>query len=91
MLPDEPTDEERLQELPEDHETPFRPADPTRNPDTEADDDSQPQKPLDDTHPSTDSNIQREELYDEGISGAAEATEPNAGDNVAKYDTPPKD
>lgn len=33
---------------------------------------------LDDTHPATDTNMQREELYDEGVSGAAEASDPNS-------------
>jgi hypothetical protein len=31
---------------------------------------------LDDTHPSTDTNIDSMEEYDEGLSGAAEAEEP---------------
>jgi hypothetical protein len=45
---------------------------------------------LDDTHPATDTNIQLEEEYDEGISGAAEANEPNRHDAVIGYD-PSKD
>ncbi|HVX48223.1 MAG TPA: hypothetical protein VHA05_02590 [Candidatus Saccharimonadales bacterium] len=52
MPPDEPTDEEELEELPEDGETPFRPATST---------------PTDDTHPSTDDGLQPEELYDAGL------------------------
>jgi hypothetical protein len=32
---------------------------------------------LDDTHPATDSNIDPTEQYQEGLSGAAEASEPN--------------
>ena len=35
-------------------------------------------KTLDDTHPSTDTNIDSAEEYDEGLSGAAEAEDPNA-------------
>jgi len=35
-------------------------------------------KQLDDTHPSTDSNIEPSEEYDEGLSGAAEAEEPRS-------------
>jgi hypothetical protein len=65
MFPDEPTDEEEQQKLPEDYDTPFRPAD-----------DTDPNDRLDDTHPTTDSNIDAHEMYDEGISGAAEAEEP---------------
>lgn len=45
-----------------------------------ANDDATPSAPpssnLDDTHPATDSNIDATELYDEGLSGAAEAEEP---------------
>jgi hypothetical protein len=34
-------------------------------------------KEIDDTHPATDTNIDPMEEYDEGLSGAAEAEEPN--------------
>ena len=44
--------------------------------------------PLDDTHPATDTNIQPEELYDEGVSGAAEAENPSKGNAVTDYDKP---
>ena len=54
------------------------------------DDVSDGQAVLDDTHPVTDSNLQAEEEYDEGISGAAEALEPLKGDAVVGYD-PSKD
>ena len=74
MPPDEPTEEERAEELPEDNGTPFQPADDAT--------------PIDDTHPVTDSNIQPEELYDEGVSGAAEGSEPNAGDTVVDFNPP---
>lgn len=50
MLPDEPNEEERLEKLPEDGETPFRPA----------------YAKTDDTYPSLDTGQQPEELYDEG-------------------------
>jgi hypothetical protein len=92
MPPDEPNDEERLEELPEDNgETPFRPAAPARDDDLPADDTGQTDdSQLDDTHPVTDTNIQPEELYDEGVSGAAEAGEPNAGDAVVDYTPPDK-
>jgi hypothetical protein len=80
MLPDEPTDEERQEELAEDQETPFRPADDSQGTVT-ADDQivSTPPGPIDDTHPATDTNIDPHELYDEGIAGAAEAGEPSSG------------
>lgn len=90
MPPDEPTEEEKLEQLPDDGQTPAAPAGngpqptgPVNDPLAQAAD---PQ--LDDTHPATDTNIQQEELYDEGVSGAAEASEPNAGDNVVGYDPP---
>jgi hypothetical protein len=80
MLPDEPTEEERAEELPEDNETPFRPAAPSQGDPATTDPLARPpQDDLPDDHPTTDTNIQREELYDEGISGAAEAAEPQAG------------
>lgn len=43
------------------------------------------------THPQTDTNLEPEEYYDEGISGAAEAGEPNAGNEVVGYHKPEKD
>ena len=76
MPPDEPTEEERQEELPEDNQTPFQPADPTDSNDH-----------LDDTHPQTDTNIQKEELYDEGVAGAAEVSEPS--DSAVVDFTPP--
>jgi hypothetical protein len=85
MPPVEPNDEERQEELPQDNQTPFNPATPT------ADDSGQPAK-LDPTHPVTDSNIQPEEVYEEGVPGAAEASEPNAGNDVtAASPTAPSD
>lgn len=90
MPPDEPTDEEALEQLQGDGQTPAAPAGnnpqptgPVNDPLAQAAD-----RQLDDTHPATDTNIQREELYDEGVSGAAEASEPNAGDSVTKYEPP---
>src|SRR5690348_6249103 len=91
MPPDEPTAEEQQQQLPQDNGTPFQPAapnpDPAGNitdPAAQATNDSS----LDDTHPATDTNLQPQETYDEGVSGAAEAQEPNAGSAVTDY-TPP--
>lgn len=74
MFPDEPTDEEREEELPQDGDTPFRPADDN----TATSNDlptTQPQPALDDTHPATDTDIAPEEVYDSGVSKAAEASE----------------
>lgn len=43
------------------------------------------QDDLDATHPVTDTNIEIEEEYDEGLGGAAEAGEPNKHDAVIGY------
>lgn len=60
---------------------------PISEPDDIPDDDKHA---LDDTHPITDTNVHIEEEYDEGLSGAAEAAEPNQNDAVEAYD-PDKD
>lgn len=65
MFPDEPTDEERKEELAEDFDTPFRPADDVPGSGT-----------VDDTHPNTDTNVDPDEQYQEGVREAAEAPEP---------------
>lgn len=91
MLPDEPTDEERLEALPEDNETPFRPAGPAPAEATTSGDSSADDNKLPDDHPATDTNIQPEELYDEGVSGAAEASEPNVNNTVIGYTSPSND
>lgn len=92
MPPDEPTDEERQEQLPEDNETPFRPAAPTADPAAGTKDDPLTQaasdNSIDDTHPVADTNQQPEEQYDEGIAGAAEAETPNTASQVAGYDPP---
>lgn len=85
MPPDEPYDEEQLEELPEDYETPFSPTRESKDMISAPGGMSFATSKLDSTHPSTDSNIQLEELYDEGLSGAAEAEEPNAKDTVVGY------
>ena len=91
MGPDEPTDEERAEELPEDNQTPFNPAATPRDPAMPADEPGQNAAQLDDTHPSTDSNIEREEVYDEGLAGAAEAEEQNTGNAVVDWRKPEED
>jgi len=85
MPPDEPNDEERLEQLPEDGQTPFSSADPARDPDADADDDRQIEEILDDTHPDTDTDIQPEDVYEEGVEGATGVSEPNAGNAVVDY------
>lgn len=88
MQPDEPTEEESQQQLPQDGQTPFQPADPPREDALPADNGGQPSTPpLDDTHPATDSGVDPQQQYDEGTAGAAQAQEPNTG-NVGGY-TPP--
>ena len=76
MPPLEPSDEDKLMQQPADFEPPFTPAQPFTSDGAV----------FDDTHPSTDANIQPEEIYEEGVSGAAEVTEPNAGNAVTGYD-----
>lgn len=53
MPPDEPNEEEQLEQLPEDFETPFRPPAGGR---------------ADDTYPATDTDQDATELYQEGLS-----------------------
>lgn len=72
MLPDEPSDEEALQELPQDGDTPFTPAhDVADNPDAQDPLDRVERHKFDDTHPSTDDKLDSQELYDEGPGEAA--------------------
>jgi hypothetical protein len=56
------------------------------NPVSEPDDIPVTDNQLDDTHPQTDTNVDITEEYDEGLSGAAEASEPNADNDVVDYD-----
>jgi hypothetical protein len=87
MPPDEPTDEERMQELAQDQQTPFQPADPNPSPVGNTTD---PQAASGDAgipvdHPTTDANIDSTELYDEGVSGAAEVEDRSAQSSVVDY------
>lgn len=59
----EPNDEEKQEQLPNDFSTPFSPP-------------SGVQDNTDDTHPQADTNIDSQERYDEGISGASETNDP---------------
>lgn len=88
MPPDEPNDEERLEEEENDFQTPFSIPDEEAVDISDEGDEELTRPELDTTHPSTDTGIQVEELYDEGPSGAAEASEPNAGDAVIGYHKP---
>ena len=89
LPPDEPNEEERLEKLSGDEETPFNPGGPIRDDEERDSDDIRPQR-LDDTHPSTDTDIEAEDVYEEGVAGAAGTEEPNAGNAVVNYD-PDKD
>lgn len=92
------TDQEHINEgeslepaLEEDNAAPLSaPSDPTD--DASADVDHRVRPELDETHQATDSatDLDSQQLYDEGLSGAAEAAEPNAGNAVVGYD-PTKD
>lgn len=109
LLPDEPTDEEKLEQEQQDGQTPFRPADNASYQGNQTQASMDPLEPTDDgeggvvvtegrqvlqpdvgglssTHPQTDTNVLREEQYDEGVSGAAEAGEPDAENAVTGYD-----
>lgn len=92
MPPDEPTEEERQQELSQDQETPFQPADPNPSTMGNTTDPSVQGTATDlpDDHPATDTNLQPEELYDEGVAGAAEAEDRSGQSAVTGY-TPPAD
>lgn len=88
---DKPVDDASEQAFPEDNETPFQPAEPSPTPELEADSPGQGQaSALDDTHQVTDTTADSHEQYDEGVSGAAEAHEPNPGNAVTGY-TPPSE
>ena len=71
----EPNDEEKQEKLPNDFSTPFSP--PSGIEDTS-----------DDTHPEADTNVDLQERYDEGISGASGVNDPgNRG--IGSYTPPP--
>lgn len=77
--------------LPQDNATPFSaPDDPIDDTATEDLEVRTQQGQLNPAHQVTDTNVDSQEVYDEGLSGAAEAEEPNAGDSVVNYD-PDKD
>ena len=89
LPPDEPNEEEALEKEDQDGETPFRPADPGDVRTDASDHDlgrEAAEARLDDTHPDTDAELDDQELYDAGISSAADSEEPNAGNTVEGYD-----
>ncbi len=86
MPPDEPVDEDKIEQEAEDYDTPFSLPDDDVAETADGDGADYSHARLDTTHPATDTNIQLEELYDEGVSGAAEASEPNVGDRVIGFD-----
>jgi hypothetical protein len=93
MPPDEPNDEEKLEELPQDNQTPFQPAAPQRDDTLPADDSGQPgaspTKQFDDTEPRTDTDIDQQELYDAGEEAAASgADDPHDDTTVTGYNEP---
>lgn len=73
--------------LSEDNDTPFAPADDTAQSETDDSGVQDSNDQLDPTHQVTDSatNIDSHELHDEGLSGATEASEPNADSAVVDY------
>lgn len=77
MPPVEPNEEEQQQELPQDNgQTPFQPAAPAPD-DATIDPQTAVPPPIDNTHPATDTAVDKQELYDEGVSGAVEIQEPS--------------
>jgi len=88
LPPDEPIDEEKLEILPDDYDTPF--SLPVEREVDIADEGEVPlERPeLDSTHPMTDSDLDETDLYNEGIAGAAGVSEPNPDDTVISYHPP---
>lgn len=79
--------ESLIEPLAEDNAAPFSPpTDPIADPTADVDVRAQSGQ-LDPTHQATDNatDIDSQQLYDEGLSGAAEASEPNAGNAVVDY------
>jgi hypothetical protein len=81
MPPDEPNPEEQQEELSQDYQTPFSPPSDVGGA-TSAPGSAQTSYPTD---PATDTNIQEEELYDEGPYGAAELPDPDVPHDVIGY------
>jgi hypothetical protein len=73
----EPNDEEKQEKLPQDYDTPFSPPSGVKD-------------NADDTHPQADTNVDDQERYDEGISGAMGVDDPRYS-AVQGYSPPVKD
>jgi hypothetical protein len=90
MQPDKPNDEERQEQLPQDGQTPFSAADPNPDPTGNTTDpvvsSTGSDLPID--HPATDTNVDPQELYDEGVAGAAEVSDKTAENAVTGYEAP---
>lgn len=69
-------------------EPPFNSGGISRNDYGPGDSFGQPQHDLNPQHPALDTRIDEEELYQEGLAGAAEADEPNAGNDVVSFQPP---
>ena len=78
------------QPLPEDNDTPFSPPDDVTDDMADPNEENRESPALEPTHQSTDPDIDAHELYDEGLSGAVEAEEPNKNSAVTGF-TPPDD
>jgi len=77
--------ESQVRPLSEDNDSPFSPpTDPLADA-SEAVEARTADGQLEPTHQVTDTNVDPQEVYDEGLSGAAEASEPNAGNAVVNY------
>lgn len=86
----EPTNDDANQPIPQNSQTSSDQyaANPAGSDDPGA---STPKKVLDDTHPATDTAVDPDELYEEGLPGAAEAAEPNMTDVARGYHASPDD
>ena len=87
MPPDE-NEEERLQKLPGDNQTPYQPADPT-SADPAGDDQntSSSLSQMDDTHPQSDTNFDSTAAYHAGTdAGMGLGNAPSATNAVVDYD-----
>lgn len=82
----EPNEEERQERVPGEGGAPFGAADDVLGDPVLDEDQRNASVVLDDTHPVTDTDIEDGDVYDEGYAGAANASEPNAGNAVRDYD-----
>lgn len=88
MDPEELDELERKEMAARSHKDPYSPAGAPTGYTGEPDEDLDLGHDLEPTHPALDSNIDYEEEYQEGRAGAAEAEEPNIGNDVVEYHEP---